>query len=98
MANINEATIDSLVELSRIRCSPEERKRLTHDLQKILAYIDQLNELDTDGVEPCCHVLEGTTNVFRPDLVGKILSRKTFLDNSPQHTGGLVRVPTVIKT
>jgi aspartyl-tRNA(Asn)/glutamyl-tRNA(Gln) amidotransferase subunit C len=95
--DINKETIKNLTQLSRIECSEEEQEQLLNNLKKILNYIDQLNEVDTQHVLPCNHVLDDITNVMRPDVVGETLPRDKFLGNAPSHIGGMIRVPTVIK-
>lgn len=97
MAKFDKETIRYLADLSRIDCSEDEQESLFHDLKKILEHVNLLQEVDTEGVAPCNHVLAGMTNVTREDVVGETMPRKTFLDNAPEHTGGLIRVPTVIK-
>lgn len=97
MADVNKQTIKNLTQLSRIECSEAEQDQLLENLKSILNYIDQLNEVDTTHVPPCNHVLEDMANVTREDVVGKSLSRETFLANAPSHIGGMIRVPTVIK-
>lgn len=95
MPKVTKKTIDLLTDLSRIGCTEEERLALQQDLEKVFAHFETLEELDTEGVKPCNHVLE-MTNVWREDETGKTLSREEFLDNCPKHTGGMVHVPTVI--
>ncbi len=97
MATLDREAIKSLTELSRIHCSEEEEASLLKDLQAILGYIDQLNEIDTESVPPCNHVLEGICNVMRDDEVNEPLSRELFLENAPAKIGGMIRVPPVIK-
>ena len=97
MEKFNEKELEKLTKLCRIECTEEEKKALHHHLAKILQYIDQLNEVDTEGVEPCYRVLENLSNVMREDQIGETLSRELFLANAPAHTGGMVRVPPVIK-
>ena|ERR1700722_9182830 len=97
MTQFDEKDLLKLKKLSRIECSEEEQKKLLHSLRNILAYIDQLKEVDTEGVTPCSHVLETMVNVMREDEVGETLPRELFLSNAPAHTGGLVRVPPVMK-
>ena len=89
--------IQYLPTLSRIDCTEKEQESLLEDLGKILNYVEQLQEIDTENVPPCNHVLEGITNVMREDEVGETLPRETFLSNSPSQVGGLIRVPPVIK-
>lgn len=97
MAILDEKDLLKLTKLSRIACTDEERKRLLHSLQGILNYVEQLKEIDTEGVTPCSHVLETMANVMRDDVVGELLARELFLANAPAHTGGMVRVPPVLK-
>jgi len=93
---LNEEMIEYLSELSHIHCTPEMKRKLLKDLQEILQYVETLNEVDTEGVLPACHVLE-LDNVMQDDEVGEVLPRKTFLDLSPDQVGGHVRVPTIIQ-
>ncbi len=97
MAQFTEEDIDKLSHLCRIQCSQEEKKKLHYNLSRILTYVDQLKELDTEGVPPCNHVIEGMMNVMREDEVGELLPRDLFLQNAPAHSGGMIRVPPVIK-
>lgn len=97
MAEIDKKTIEYLTELSRIECAEEEQETILQDLKKILEYIEQLDEIDTESVPPCNHVLEDMVNVEREDFVGGIMPRDLFLSNAPAHVSGLIRVPTVIK-
>ncbi len=95
MADISEETIDNLTKLSRIGCSKTEKEALLKDIQKILGYMEQLNEVDTTVVPACNHVLSEIVNVMRDDKPGPAMPRKTFLDNT-QQVGGLVKIPPVI--
>lgn len=97
MSNLNKETIKQLSRLCRIHCTDEEQEALLHDLQKILNYIEQLQEIDTNEVPPCNHVLADMGNVMREDVIGKVLNRDDFLANAPSHIGGMIRVPPVIK-
>lgn len=97
MSKLNKESIKSLIQLSRIDCSEEEQAALLQDLAKILAYIEQLQEIDTENVPPCNQVLAGMSNVMRDDVVGETLSRDVFLSNAPSQIGGMIRVPPVMK-
>lgn len=97
MPQLDKQTIRNLVQLSRIDCTEEEQESLLKDLKNILAYIEQLNEVNTDNVPPCNHVIKDVANMTREDQVGETLSREAFLSNAPSHVGGLIRVPPVIK-
>lgn len=97
MADLSKKTIQDLIQLCRIDCNEEEQEKLLNDLKNILTYIEQLNEVNTENVSPCNHVLEGVANVMRDDVIGQTLSRDDFLANAPSQVGGMIRVPPVIK-
>lgn len=98
MAKFNKDTVRNLIQLSRIDCSDEEQESLLRDLEKIISYFEKLEEIDTNNVPPCNHVLEGMSNVMREDTVGKSMPREAFLANAPSQIGGMIRVPPVIKS
>lgn len=98
MTQIDKKTVHYLAKLCRIACTEEQEEALLQDMQKILGYVEQLNEVNTDNLDPCNFV---TTNLsqtpLRDDIVGKTLSRDEFLKNAPAHIGGMIRVPPVLK-
>ena len=98
MATFDKETIQNLILLSRIECTDEQKEALLNDLKKIIAYFEQLNEINTDDVPACDHVLADIYNVMREDVVGPSMPRELFLSNAPAHIGGMIKVPTVIKT
>lgn len=98
MATLDRETINKLSKLCRIECSEEEQVAILQDLQKILNYIEQLQQIDTTDVPPCHQVLADMANVMREDTVGGLLDPELFLANAPSHIGRLIRVPPVIKT
>lgn len=97
MTELDKATLANLTKLCRIDCSDDELKTLLKNLQSILGYIDQLKEVDTTDVPVCNHVTEEIQPFMREDKPNESLDRETFLQNSPSHVGGMIRVPTVIK-
>lgn len=96
MGKLDKETIQELSRLCRIDCSEEEQESLLEDLKKILNHIEQLQQIDTENVPACNHILEGMANVMREDCIGELLSRESFLANAPSHVGGMIRVPSVI--
>ena len=95
---LSKETIHYLARLCRIACTEEQEEALLNDMQKILGYVELLNEIDTEGVDPCNNVSECHTQTpLRRDAVGSTLSRDEFLKNAPQHIGGMIRVPAVLK-
>lgn len=94
---MTEDEFNKLEKLCRLSLSPEERKKFLASLDRVLSYVQQLDEIPTEGVSPCLTVLESVSNVMREDLPCDYLVRDIFLSNAPAHTGGMVRVPPVLK-
>ena len=85
--------------LGRLLLTPEELDRMTSQLGGIVAYVEQLAELDGElaarQVQPMAHAVE-MTNVFRPDEVQPSLDRAEALANAPQHDDQCYLVPAVL--
>ncbi|MEO6904869.1 MAG: Asp-tRNA(Asn)/Glu-tRNA(Gln) amidotransferase subunit GatC [Ginsengibacter sp.] len=94
--NVNDALIEKLAHLSRLEFNVEEKEEIKSDLEKMIGFIDKLNELDTTGVEPLLHMSENV-NVFRKDIVNGQISRKDVFKNAPLHDNEFFKVPKVIK-
>ena len=88
--------INQTAELARLHLKPEEREKLTKDLESILAYVDQLKELNTEFVQPTSHVLP-IENVFRKDEVKKTKIRDAVLDHAPKRESNFFKVPKIIE-
>lgn len=84
-----------LAELSQIRLNKAELTSLAGDIDRIVGYIDQLDELDTVGVEPTFQ-LTGLENVWRTDEVKPQLERRELLQLAPDSEDGQVKVPKVL--
>lgn len=84
-----------LAELSQIRLNKTELTSLASDIDRIVGYIDQLDELDTAGVEPTFQ-LTGLDNVWRADEVKPQLGRQELLQLVPDSEDGQVKVPKVL--
>lgn len=97
MTTLNNEIIHKLMELSRIDCTEGEQESLQRDLTEILDYVELLQEVDTTNVKPCNHVLANIYNAMRDDVVGETISRDDFINNAPEHVGGMIRVPPIIK-
>lgn len=97
MAHFDQNSLDSLKKLSRIECTKEEEQDVLTSLSRVLSYIEQLEEVDTEGVEPCTYILKTMLkNRMRQDEIGPSLSRDTFLSNASEQIAGLIRVPPVL--
>jgi aspartyl-tRNA(Asn)/glutamyl-tRNA(Gln) amidotransferase subunit C len=93
---VNEALIDKLAKLSRLSFNAEEKKSIQQDLEKMIAFVEKLQEVDTTGVEPLTH-LAVQENVTRKDIVTAGLSQQDALKNAAVKGDGFFKVPTVIK-
>ncbi len=96
MTDFDEKSLEELENLCKIACNEDEKKAILKNMRSILSYIDMLSEVDTQGVTECCSVNEEEMDL-REDEIQSELNRDTFLANSPSHTGGMVKVPTVIQ-
>lgn len=96
MTALTKETVHKLAALCRIACSDEEAEALLKDLQSILSHVASLQEVDTEGVPPCDHVIAHMQNVFREDRIAPSLSKDTFLNNAPDQVDGMLRVPPIL--
>ena len=97
MANkISDETIEYVGILAKLELSDEEKEQAKKDMETMLDYIDTLNELDTDGIEPMSHVFP-IQNVFREDVVTIGDERDAVLANAPEKRDGAFAVPKTIE-
>ena len=96
MAKITIQEVEHVANLARLEFGEEEKEKLAEQLGRILDYIDQLNELDTTGVEPTSHVIP-VKNVVRPDVASPSLTRDEALANAPSSVNGLFEVPKIVE-
>ncbi len=97
MANIiSDETIDYVGILAKLDLSPEEKEQAKSDMAEMLDYIDKLNDLDTDGVEPKSHVFP-VKNVFREDVVTNGDESEAILANAPEEHQGQFVVPKTVE-
>ncbi len=92
---LDRETVEKVSLLARLRLSSEELDTMTDQLAQIVAYIDQLSQLDTDNVEPMAHAF-AVTNVFREDQPRPSLDREQALANAPHRDAECYRVPAVL--
>ncbi|MEQ8706810.1 MAG: Asp-tRNA(Asn)/Glu-tRNA(Gln) amidotransferase subunit GatC [Phaeodactylibacter sp.] len=92
---IDESLILKLEQLSRLQLSASERSGIREDLNRILEMVEQLEELDTEGVAPLTYINEDV-NVMREDTIRGQTDRTAALKNAPDQDGAYFRVPKVI--
>lgn len=96
MANkITDETIDYVGILAKLELSGDEREKAKEDMEKMLDYIDTLNELDTSGIEPMSHVFP-VNNVFRDDVVTNGDNHEDTLKNAPVEKEQAFKVPKTV--
>jgi len=88
--------VEHIAQLAMLNLSPVEKEKFTRQLNLILEYMEQLNQVDTTNVEPMSHPL-GLTNVFREDEIVPSLPVEESLKNAPDKSGKYFRVPKVIQ-
>ncbi|MDC6470122.1 Asp-tRNA(Asn)/Glu-tRNA(Gln) amidotransferase subunit GatC [Candidatus Pelagibacter sp. Uisw_099_02] len=93
---INLKTIKHISKLSRISVDDAKANKLAGDLNSIFDFIEKLNELNTDNVEPLTSVAE-TTLKLRPDQVKSKNIRDQILKNSPEENEDFFVVPRVVE-
>ncbi len=93
---ITKQEVEHVAGLARLELSDNEKANLIDQLSNILTYVEQLNELDTKGVDPTSHVLD-ISNVMREDIPHESLAQEKALANAPDKTAGHYRVPLIIE-
>ena len=93
---VNDELITNLSRLARLEFNDEEKEEIKNDLQKMISFIEKLNELDTTGVQPLLHMSDNI-NVLREDEVKGTLTREEALKNAPLHDEQFFKVPKVIR-
>ncbi len=87
--------VDKIAQLAKLKFKENEKVKLQSELNKILEYIDQLNELNLDNIEPLENINE-TENVLRKDESEIWLTNEEALRNAPSKTGKFFKVPKVL--
>jgi len=93
---VNDQLVDKLAHLSRLQFTDTEKAGIKNDLQRMIGFVEKLNELDLAGVEPLLH-MSPEVNVLREDEIRGSVSRAAALRNAPTHDEQFFKVPKVIK-
>ena len=88
--------LQHVVKLARIELSAEEEQRIGPQHLEIIQYVEKLNELDVDEIEPTAHVVQ-LTNVLREDQPRPSLSQDDAMRNAPKSANGLFVVPKIVE-
>ena len=93
---ITTQTVDKLSNLAQLQFSETDKEEIKADLNKMIGFIEQLEKIDTTGVEPLLHISDAV-NVLREDKIAGSISREEALLNAPSSDGQFFTVPKVIK-
>ncbi|WP_243291020.1 Asp-tRNA(Asn)/Glu-tRNA(Gln) amidotransferase subunit GatC [Bacillus sp. FJAT-47783] len=96
MSRISKEQVKHVAHLARLAITEEEAEMFTTQLDAIITFAEQLNELNTENVEPTSHVLN-MKNILREDVPEQGLEREEVLKNAPDHQDGQVRVPSILE-
>ncbi len=94
--NIDKQTLNKLAHLSRLEINEKDEQKMLTDLSAIVTFVEKLNEVDTDGVEPLT-TMSQEINALREDEPGGHLTHDEVLKNAPAKDKDFFRVPKVIE-
>jgi aspartyl-tRNA(Asn)/glutamyl-tRNA(Gln) amidotransferase subunit C len=93
---IDDKLIDHIAHLSRLEFEGEAKEGIKNDLNRILSFVEKLNELDTENVEPLVYMTD-EFNVLREDIVVQETSQQDALKNAPKKDSDYFKVPKVVE-
>ena len=93
---IDQENLQKIAHLARLNFDAQEAEKMSADLSQVLNWVDQLQEVDTQGVAPLTN-MSAEVNVFRTDVIGTQLTQDETLKNSPQQENGFFTVPKVLE-
>lgn len=93
---VSKEQVEHIAKLAKLKFTEAEKVKLQGELNKILEYIDQLNELDLENIEPLENINEELENVLREDIPVKCLTKEEALKNAPAKTENFFKVPKVL--
>ncbi len=93
---IDIKTVDEIAHLARLEFDAESKKEILNDMNRMLSFVDKLNELDTENVKPLIYMTD-EKNVLRPDEPEITLTQKEALKNAPKKDSDYFKAPKVIE-
>lgn len=94
-AEVNDKVIDELAHLARLQFNNEDREQIRNDLNRMLKFVEKLNEVSTDDVEPLVHMTDETITL-RPDVIQPSIHQHEALKNAPLKDSDYFKAPKVI--
>jgi len=96
MSKITNQLVDKISHLARLEFENEAKEEIKNDMERMLTFVEKLNEIETDNVEPLIYMSD-ETNVLRDDIVKSQISHKEGLQNAPQHDTDYFNVPKMVE-
>ena len=93
---VNNKLIQDIAKLSKLKFDDSAEEKMKSDLEKMIAFVDKLNEIDTEGIDPLIYMSE-EINVLREDKITEETSQEDALKNAPEKDSDYFKVPTVLK-
>ena len=93
---VNNKLIQDIAKLSKLKFDDSAEEKMKSDLEKMIAFVDKLNEIDTESIDPLIYMSE-EVNVLREDKVSEEISQEDALKNAPEKDSDYFKVPTVFK-
>ena len=94
--NIDKETVEKVAHLARLELAEDEKEKMIADMNKILGFMDKLNEIDTSGIEPLVYMTD-EINVTREDVIKQEVTHEEALLNAPKHDKDYFLVAKVIE-
>ena len=95
MTKISASDVRKVAQLARLELAEDQIETYTKQLEEILSYVDQLEQIDTQNVPPTTRAVE-VVNAMREDLVEVKCSRQDILEQAPHREGDFFRVPKIL--
>lgn len=92
---ISKTEVEKICDLANIKVDESEKEKFSEELGDILTYIEKLDELDTEGIEPTAYPVP-LRNVLREDKVGKSLEKEKAVENAPDKYKNQIKVPPIM--
>jgi aspartyl-tRNA(Asn)/glutamyl-tRNA(Gln) amidotransferase subunit C len=93
---VDDQLVDKISDLARLEFLGEEKEQIKKDLQQILGFVEKLNEVDLDQIEPLVYITD-EVNILRDDVAEEHVSKEQALRNVPLRDSDYIKVPKVIK-
>ena len=92
---VDSKTVDRIATLAKLEFNEDEKQEIIQDMNRMLDFVDQLEKVDTEGVEPLIYMLEEETEM-RKDEIKQSISQKEALKNAPEKDTDFIKVPKVL--